>query len=194
MGNSLRDELLRAGLVTKEQAERSQRSARRSDKRGRKRRKARAPETSREEPAKSTPGRHGLRVNQQRAAKFARDPSLAGNAKPDAERKALRERIRKLVDTHRLNDADAEVPFNFLRGKRIKRLYVTAEQRERLLNDELVIAGVEGNHHLLPAGVVGELLELAPSTFVHRAGGEPDDPGADESDRGEHPVPDDLTW
>lgn len=192
MGNSLRDELLKAGLVTEEQVKRSRTRAHRPAKRDRKRK--RAPPTPSEEPVKPNPGRHGLRVNQQRAAKFARDPSLAGETKADGEKKALRDRVRKLVEANRLNDDNADVPFNFLRGKRIKRLYVTAEQRERLLAGELVIAGVEGSHHLLPAAAAEELLALVPNTFVHRAGADSGGGSAEDPDDEEHPVPDDITW
>jgi len=185
MGNSLRDELLKVGLVSEERPVK-----RRRLKRG----KARPGNKHEESPARppveqiSTTAGHVLRENRRRTARFVRDPTLGGGSAAESARKALRRKIQELVQSERLNDAEAGVAYHFVKGKRIKRIYVTADQRARLEAGTIVIAALEGDHHLLTRQASEQLLSLAPQTVVcggaEAAGNEADD----------HPVPDDITW
>ena len=105
----------------------------------------------------------------------------------DSAKKALRRRIEALIESERLNDPQADLPYHFVKGKRIKRIYVTEAQRLKLTSGDIVVAALEGNHHLMTASGAQKLLELAPQTVVCG--------GTDASeDEGEHPVPDDITW
>lgn len=185
MGNSLRDELLKAGLVSEEQLAKS---------RGRKRVAAKKPAGKRKQPSKKNPGeppsaiaRHVLRENQRRTARFVRDATLAGGSLADSAKKAQRRKIEALIERERLNDAEGEVAYHFVKGKRIKRIYVTEAQRLELASGAIVIAALEGNHHLMSAAAAEALLALAPQTVICG--------GVEASDDGEeHPVPDDITW
>ena len=187
MGNSLRDELLKVGLVSEERLEERRRPKPGKAKPGNKR------EQSSTRPPIEQPGTtagHVLRENRRRTARFVRDPTLGGGSVAESARKALRRKIQELVQSERRNDAQADVPYNFVKGKRIKRIYVTADQRAQLEAGTIVIAALEGNHHLLTRQASERLLSLAPQTVVcggaEAAGGEADDH--------EHPVPDDITW
>ena len=61
------------------------------------------------------------------------------------------------------------------------------EQRLKLASGEIVIAALEGKHHLMSVAGAQRLLALAPQTVVCGSAEAHDD--ADE-----HPVPDDITW
>jgi uncharacterized protein len=187
MGNSLRDELLKAGLVGQERLEK-----RRRPKRG-KARPANKREQSSTPPAveqTSIPAGHVLRENRRRTARFVRDPTLGGGSVAESARKALRRKIQELVQSERLNDPEAGVAYHFVKGKRIKRIYVTADQRAQLEAGTIVIAALEGNHHLLTRQACEQLLALAPQTVV--CGGA--EAAGSEADDHEHPVPDDIRW
>lgn len=185
MGNSLRDALREAGLVGEERTAKSRRPPGRKPPAGRKR-KARTEKDAGERPASAA--RRVLKENQRRTARFVRDATLGGGSVAENARKALRRRIQALIERERRNDDGADIPYHFVKGKRIKRIYVTEAQRDALAAGELVIAALEGNHHLLTSAAAGELAALAPQTVI--ASGVEDGDGPDA----EHPVPDDLTW
>ena len=187
MGNSLRDELLKVGLVAEERLKKKSRPPKRARGKPAKKRKGPAtPAPAAIEKADDT-ARHVLRENQRRTARFVRDATLGGGSVAENAKRALRRRIQALIDSERLNDAQADVAYHFVKGKRIKRIYVTADQRLQLSSGEIVIAALEGNHHLLSPGAAETLLAMAPQTVVC-AGAET---GRDSE---EHPVPDDVTW
>jgi uncharacterized protein YaiL (DUF2058 family) len=192
MGNSLRDELLKVGLVSEERLEKPRRPNRGKARPGKKRK-----ESSIRPPIEQTiaPARQVLRENQRRTARFVRDATLGGGSVAESAKKALRRKIQELVQTEQLNDAAADVPYHFVKGKRVKRIYVTQDQRAQLTAGSIVIAALEGNHHLLTRSAAERLLSLAPQTVVcggaEAAGGDGSSGGADGD---EHPVPDDITW
>lgn len=203
MARSLRDELLKAGLVTDEQAARAERGSRQSSKP--------AANPARKSTHKSTrgratgesrggPPRRGGRHAPNRAPRESRQPSTApapaAAPVPDPE-----ERVRQLnVEIRRILDAEAEkaepdsdTPFHFVRGDRLKRLYVSADQRRRLAAGELAIVGFRGRHHLVPRRAGERVLELRPEVFVFI---ETAEAGADATVDGYegYEVPDSLVW
>ncbi len=185
MGNSLRDELLKVGLVNEEQLKRPRRQSSNGAKSAKRRRR-----TSAAAPADQSDtrvARHVLRENQRRTARFIRDTTLGGGSAADNAKKVLRRKIQELIETQRLNATQADVAYHFVKGKRIKRIYVTEEQRARLSSGEIVIAALDGNHHLMIRSAAEALAALAPQTVLC---------GCAESheDGEEHPVPDDITW
>jgi len=190
MGNSLRDELLKAGLAAPEQRRKTRRRRRDDAKPARQGTSAKSAAPSRDalQSDSASATRHVLRENQRRTARFIRDASLAGPSVEESARKALRRRIEALIERERLNDAEADVAYHFIKGKRVKRIYVTDSQRARLGSGELVIAAFEGNHHLMSAVAAEALTELAPQTTVCVC------TESDGESSEEHPVPDDLTW
>lgn len=200
VANSLQDALRGAGLVKPGKDERKRRGKRRGPRAPRAR-----PDTSatrpREEPARpagtvpagmapvlSSAQARSLRA---RSQAIARDPWLSGARRAQAlrerEERALVERAR----SRRLDDPGATRPFHFTRGRRVKRIFVTEEQARGLLDGEIMIVGLQGEHLLLPREVAEEIASQRPDTFVHRVrSGEEADDGEDPG----HAVPDDLVW
>jgi uncharacterized protein YaiL (DUF2058 family) len=194
MGNSLRDELLKAGLVSKERPEKPRRSKRRKAGPGKKRQPA--PVQADSEGAAATSA-HVLRENRRRTARFVRDSTLAGGSVAENAKKALRRKIQELIKTERLNDAQAAIAYHFVRGKRIKRIYVTQDQRAQLTAGIMVVAALEGDNHLLTCSAAEQLLSLAPQTVVCGAAEAAANEATSNEGQGEgeeHPVPDDIVW
>ena len=189
MGNSLRDELLKVGLVGEERAENKRRSKRHKAGPGKKRKQA--PVQSPSEPSVAT-STHVLRENRRRTARFVRDSTLSGGSVAENAKKAQRRKIQELIKSARLNDAQAALAYYFVKGKRIKRIYVTQDQHAQLTSGAVVVAALEGNHHLLTRSVAEQLLDLAPQTVLCGAADAP--AGDADVDGNEHPVPDDLMW
>ncbi len=192
MGNSLRDELLKVGLVGEERADKKRRSKRHKAGPAKKRKQASAPSPS--EPSVAT-ATHVLRENRRRTARFVRDSTLSGGSVAENAKKARRRKIQELIKGERLNDGQAAVAYHFVKGKRIKRIYVTQDQHAQLTAGTVVIAALEGDNHLLSRSAAEQLLELAPQTvFCGAADAHDGDPSASDIDGDEHPVPDDLMW
>ena len=204
MAQSLQDQLLKAGLVTEKQVQES----RRKDSRGRKQtkkpaKKARPPQARPIVAPITTAG--GLPttererdVARQRAAKVARDRALNYDRVADAERKARRAQVRQLVQSNEhKQDPAADVPYNFQRGRKIRRIYVTRAQREQLLAGTLVLVSLDNVHHLLEPSVAARVLEMAPDAWLHRHDAKADAaqqaPAEDDPYAG-YEVPDDLMW
>ena len=190
MARSLRDELLKAGLVTSEQAARAERGRRASTKSARGRAAGKPHRSVGRHAAKSAPGGRPQEASVRRAPIPAVPPS------PDPE-----ERVRQLnLDIRRILDTEAEkagaetdTPFHFPRGDRLKRLYVSEDQRRRLAAGELAIVGFRGRHHLVPRPAGERVRELRPEVFVFIAAG---DDGVREAEAGYegYEVPDELVW
>ncbi len=198
MRNSLQDQLLKSGLVTEEQLEGARAPGRKRRPRARKR-KNKAPS----EPAPPSIEKREaprpiakLRSDQQRSAHILRDSKLGGQSPEQRAKKQRQREALRLAEQNKLNAGDAEIAHHFVRGRRVKRIYLTPEQRGLLLRGELAIVGIEGNHYLVPNAVVDQILALLPETFVLRGG---EDDGGDETreegdEYADYPIPDDLHW
>jgi uncharacterized protein YaiL (DUF2058 family) len=214
MASSLQDQLLKAGLVTEEQLEEVRGKG--SGAEARRRRKGAGVRAGRgkvdrgkadrgkADRGKGGQGQHGQdQARRQSSPRAATDGSDTLKARPagrtgaPSDKRRLRQRVRTLVGQRSLNVEGAETPYNFLRGKRVKRLYVTDEQRTALLAGQLVIVEVYGLHHVVEPDALEALGALLPEVFVHRNGEHADAPGGAAEgvdDYAGYEVPDDLVW
>ena len=191
MARSLRDELLRAGLVTSEQASRAERARRPSTK------PARGRVADKPHGAGRRSKRHAAR-SEPRESPGRSPPVPVESPGPDPEERVRRINleIRRILDTEAEKfgaEAETDTPFHFPRGERLKRLYVSEEQRRRLAAGELAIVGFRGRHHLVPRPAGERVHALRPEVFVFVAGG---DDGTDKVEEGYegYEVPDELRW
>ena len=141
MGNSLQDQLLKAGLVSEEQVEKARARPKPRPAAGRKKpgpkkaakkiaRKASAPrrdKPSRPETAEDRERRELREMERQRNREAQRQQV---NSRKIQER---REKAKAFLNDHQVNVADGEIPYHFTVGSRIRHLYVNAEQRQALL-------------------------------------------------------------
>ena len=215
MARSLRDELLKAGLVTSEQVARAARGRRGGAKpaggkaAGRSRpgtgRRAERPASrggqSRGEPAQRppvpvAPAPVTITESGSPAATAQRPPVPVAPAPPDPEERVrqLNLEIRGLLDAGAEKiGADTDTPFHFPRGGRLKRLYVSEDQRRRLVSGELAIVGFRGRHHLVPRAAGERVCALRPEVFVFIAAGGDDGREVEPGYEG-FEVPDELVW
>lgn len=196
MRNSLQDQLLKSGLVTEEQLEDTRAPRRKSRRRARKNRSQTKPAPVESKSVEREPARPvaKLRSDQQRSAQILRDSKLSGQTPEQRAKKQRQRDALRLIEQHKLNDEKADVAHHFVRGRRVKRIYLTPEQRDQLMHGELAIAGIEGNHYLLPSPMVDRLVELVPETFIQRGVPAPATDTDSGDDYADFPVPDDLQW
>ena len=177
MSDSLRDQLLKAGLATKKQAHRANRDVHRD-------RQAKAHKGN-------APNEQQLAADKAQAAKAARDQALNRERQAQADAKARAAQVRQLVDQHRLPKPDSDDYFNFVDGSKVRRIAVNADLRARLGRGDIVIVRCEGRYELVSSDIAARIAErdaravvaLESSTKVDE-----NDPYKDFI------VPDDLTW
>ena len=182
MSDSLRDQLLKAGLATPEQARRTTKKP--GKKTGNKSsKKVRAQQTL-------TPEQQAAKEAARKKAE--RDKALEAKRKKREQLLDMDNTVRQLVERHGLKRPDDGETYNFMLDGRIHSLQVTAEQRGDLAAGRLSIVSRAGIHHIVPHPIGDRIAEQVPE-WVWRVkpdsdDADPDDPYAD------YKVPDDLIW
>lgn len=201
---SLRDELLKVGLINKKQADDADRKLQRQERpppRHAQGRSGKAPPKTQQH-AGGTPPSPSIKANavaapkvdpshSAAAAKLARDMESNRKIQEKAEKKARSAQITQMIQQNRQTLADNAETYNFVDGAKIRRIGVTQAQRADLLSGAVVIVRHEARYDLVPAALIDRLRERDPQLFVVTgvAAGKPiDETYAD------FPVPDDLQW
>lgn len=181
MSLSLREQLLKAGLVTEKQVQDAERN---------KNRQHFKQPRDRKQPPGPTPQQ--LAAQKAAAEKAARDAELNRRKQEKAERKARFAQIRQLVEQHQVARVETDDYYNFVDGKNIRRISVTPELRERLIAGQLAIVRNEGRYAFVPSTVADDIRSRVERAVIHhnrpRAADAADDPYKD------FVVPDDLIW
>lgn len=123
-----------------------------------------------------------------------RDAVRELNAKRDAEarQKAIQAQIVQMVQQSRQSKGGGDIAYNFVFGTKIERIFVSAAVQSQLAAGQLVIVRLDDRTELVPKVVADKIAERDPSIVVRikKADIKPaeDDPYAD------YKVPDDLMW
>lgn len=183
MGNSLQDQLLKAGLVNQKQLTKANQEKRRTDKQQRK--------------TKAIPvDQNKLRKQQEVAAKAERDRRLNRQRELETERKAIAAQIKQLIEAHRLPKAkgedDSDVAYNFADKNKIKKIYVSASMKNNLIAGKLAIVKLAGKYELVPTTIAEKIRSRDEKRVILC-----NDKQASEDENNayaEYQVPDDLMW
>ena len=202
MSQSLRDQLVKAGLATSAQAKKAERSKR-------------AEASVERQQGKNTQGKKGkggqatapqsetdkvkAKAAQQRAEKAARDKALAQQRNEKSQAKALQAQIAQLIkqnDERTKVSDDEAVPYNFVHGKKIKKIFVTKAQLDALSAGRLMVVNNNGLYHFVNDKVAKQIQERDPKRIIvaHGANDKPPEPGSDDEFYAKFEVPDDLDW
>jgi hypothetical protein len=184
---SLQDQLRKMGLVKDKQVRSAEKQKRVEQSR---RRQAKLPVV---DPLREI-------AEQQRAEQAARHREVNRQREERLRARAVAAEIRQLVDAHRVTRERGDIAFNFVVGKKVKRLYVTAAQRDELVAGRLriVVSGQE-------RGAADEQFDFVSAAIAERiaerdaqrvAAWKPATAadGADDAHYARFKVPDDLDW
>lgn len=184
MSLSLRDQLLQAGLLDPKKAQAEQRQQRQQRR-----------EHNNKKPTQPDP--RALAQQKALEEKAARDAEANRKQQEKLEQKARRAQVKQLVEQHRVpRPADGDELYNFLDGKRIRRIPADRPLREKLVAGTLVIVRCEGRYDIVPADIAQRIGERDPHALLPAptpaaqadAAPDADDPYKD------YKVPDDLMW
>ncbi|RBP31070.1 hypothetical protein DET50_10691 [Marinobacter pelagius] len=176
---SLQDQLLKAGLADEKKAK-----AIRSEKR--KQRKQQPKGAVQVNEAE-------IRARQAREEKAERDRQLNLQRQKEAEKKAIQAQIRQLVETNRLDRSRGETSYQFVDGKRIKKILVDDTMVDQLSRGRLAVVRLGENYDVVPEKVARKIMERDEGAVVVLHDRQQDDQGEDDPYAG-YEIPDDLMW
>ena len=180
MGNSLQDQLLKAGLVDEQQVKQARSSKRKKGK------KAGGKVGSEDE--------NRRRLREAAAEKARRDSELNRKHREEARRKAEANELRQLIHTNRIPRAEGELAYSFLDGDSVKRIYVTADQQRKLAGGQLALVRQDTGYELLLPDVAERVRERNEQLIVVLNKPGDDEDGEGNGDYADYKVPDDLMW
>jgi uncharacterized protein YaiL (DUF2058 family) len=176
---SLQDQLLKAGIVDSKKAKKIVKEKRKE--------------------AKSQPKGHA-RVDETReqairslAEKVERDRELNRELQALNEKRAIQAQIIQLIRMNRIERASGDIPFQFVDGKKIKKIHVTAQLQTELSRGRIAIARLEERYELLPAAAAQKIMQRDESAILLLNTSEPTAPGEDDP-YAAYEIPDDLMW
>lgn len=179
MSLSLRDQLLKAGLVNEKQvkqASKQQQKQQRLVKKG----QAEKDDSQREAALKA------------QAEKQARDQELNRQQQEKAEQKARAAQIKQLIESSRLPKLTTEDYYNFVDDKKVKRLSVNKLMRDKLSSGSLAIVRHGGGYEVIPREAALKIQERDPRRII-QLNTQTEAPDADDP-YAAYQIPDDLMW
>ncbi|PAV46819.1 nucleoprotein/polynucleotide-associated enzyme [Pseudomonas sp. HAR-UPW-AIA-41] len=179
MSLSLRDQLMKAGLVSEKQAKQA----------GKQKQKQQRLEKKGQVEVDDAIRQAAL---QAQAEKAARDQALNEQQKEKAEQKARAAQIKQLIESSRLPKLQSDDYYNFVDEKKIKRIAVNAMLRDKLSRGSLAIVRHGGGYEMIPREAALRIQERDPRRVIllntPTEAPDADDPYA------AYQVPDDLMW
>jgi uncharacterized protein len=180
MSDSLRDQLLKAGLVTENKVKRAYQADEQ------RRRQVKSEGKSRATPAPPSAAQHV------QAQKVARDQELNRRQQEKAQRRALRAQVEQMVEQARLPRLESDDYYSFVSGGKVCRVAVDVQRRKDICEGKLAIVRYRGHHEVVPADAAQRIRERDEKALISRDENlkvpAEDDPYKD------FVVPDDLTW
>lgn len=179
MSLSLRDQLMKAGLVSEKQAKQA----------GKQKQKQQRLEKKGQVEVDDAIKQAAL---QAQAEKAARDQALNEQQKEKAEQKARAAQIKQLIESSRLPKLQSDDYYNFVDDKKIKRIAVNTMLRDKLSRGSLAIVRHGGGYEMIPREAALRIQERDPRRVIllntPTEAPDADDPYA------AYQVPDDLMW
>jgi uncharacterized protein YaiL (DUF2058 family) len=179
--SSLQDQLLKAGLADKKKLAKAKKAKQKAENL-QQRNPQQAADTSRE------------LAQQALAEKARRSRELARGQNAAAEHKAVMAQVRQLIELNRLSRQGAEVPYNFVDGKQIKKLYVSNKMQSQLAGGILAIARLDAGYEVIPAAVADKIRQRAEESIVLQNAVEDTAEASGDDPYADYQVPDDLMW
>jgi len=180
MSNPFQDQLLKAGLVTKQQVHKAKQE---------KHRKNKQPHPKNEKLVDDT----AIKAQQAKEEKARRDRELNKRKEEHARQKSISIEINQLIISNCLaRDENCEITYNFEHNKKVRRVYVNAEMKQQIIQGKLGIARIEGRYELVPRDIAEKIQQRNEKRVVIF---DQDQQIVDkDSPYSDYQIPDDLTW
>ena len=180
MSISLRDQLLKAGLVNQKQAKQV----------GKEKQKQQRLVHKGQIEADDTQARLAAEAQ---AEKVKRDQELNRQQKEKAEAKARAAQVKQLIEVSRLPKLTTEDYYNFVDDKKVKRLSVNTLMRNKLSSGSLAIVHHAGGYEVIPREAALKIQERDPQRIV-QLNVQTEEVSTEDDPYAAYQIPDDLMW
>lgn len=180
MTNPFQDQLLKAGIVSKQQVQKANKEKHKKKKQQRNTKQAVVDETQR-------------KAQQVTAEKAKHDRELNQRKEEQARKKSISAEINQLITSNQIDRSkECEIAYNFEHQKKVKRIYVNEAMRQQIIQGKLGIARIDGRYELVPRSIAEKIQQRNEKRIVLFDDREVE---VDENDPyAEYKVPDDLIW
>lgn len=184
MSNPFQDQLLKAGVVSKQQVNKVNQE---------KHKKKKQHKQLSNKDKNSIVDKTKLKVQQEAEDKAKRDRELNQRKEDHAKQKAISIEINNLISENCVDrEENCDIVYNFEHQKKVKRIYVNEEMKQQIIKGLLGIARIEGRYELIPKPIAEKVQQRNEKRVVLIT---KDSNKADENDPyADYQIPDDLTW
>ncbi len=180
MSNPFQDQLLKAGLVTKQQVQKAQKEKQKKNKQQRSKKHPVVDESK-------------LKAQQAAEQKARLDRELNKKKQAQAQQKSISAEINQLIMQNLVKrDDSCDLAYHFEHNNKVKNIYINADMRQQIAQGKLGIARIEGRYELVPLAIAEKIQQRNEKRVIlikdTQASTDEDDPYAD------YQIPDDLTW
>ncbi|MBM4204396.1 MAG: DUF2058 domain-containing protein [Gammaproteobacteria bacterium] len=190
MSGSLRDQLIKAGLATADQARKAQKQVKAE-------KQAQGKQANRTNAQSTVQAKARAEAERKAAEKAEKDRELARIANEKVANKARNAEIRQLVAQHDMRTKEQhedDVAYNFVHHQKVKRIWVTKEHQAQLAAGHLIIISTDGRFHLVKPEVAEQIRARDPRRVIEPVKDKKPEPGSDDGHYAKFAVPDDLDW
>jgi uncharacterized protein YaiL (DUF2058 family) len=181
---SLQDQLLKAGLTTKQKARQANTSQRKTNKQ---KRSGVAKDESLQDQVKQD-------LAKAQKEKLAKDAALNEEKKQQLANKEKTLRIQQILEHHQIKNVNGETEYNFTFNSKIKKLFVNALTHRALVNGRLAVCGLVEQSYLVTAETAEKLATLDPSVILVQNDKVESDEVAADDPYADYQIPDDMMW
>ena len=181
---SLQDQLLKAGLTTKQKARQAN-----SDKRktGKQKRSGVKVDTSLQEQVKQE-------LELAKKDKLAHDIALNNERKQTLAAKEQQQRILQILQHHQVSNVKGEAEYNYTFNSKIKKLFVDAVTHKALVNGHLALCGVNDTTYIVTTETAEKVASLDKAVILVQNTKVADEVIAEDDPYAEFQIPDDMMW
>ena len=182
MSKSLRDQLMGAGLATKQQALKAKTKTKKNKQKARK-----SGELTEQE-------KRRIALEKEKQAQIEKDRELNRQLEEERQVKAVAAQVRQLIEMNAIARNGGEIEYKFVVDKLIKKIYVTNDQLNKLSRGLFAIGVLGEEFAIIPAPVAAKVSERMPEAVVSQEE-EAGDLTEEEKDwYADFEIPDDLMW
>jgi hypothetical protein len=181
---SLQEQLLKAGLSTKQKARQANTDNRKKNK---KKRSGVAVESSLQEQIKQD----RIQIQQDKVNK---DNALNAKKQQMLAEKENKLRISQILSHHQITDVHGEIEYNYTVNTKVKKLYLNAVTHKALINGRLALCGQDEKSYIVTSETAAKLAELDANVLLLQNEKRVESTDPDEDPYADFQIPDDLMW
>lgn len=186
---SLKDQLLKAGLIDQSKAQKADQEQRKQA-----HQKTAKAQKQAKKSGEVTVDEAKLLAEQSRQAQAERSRELNRQQREQAERKAVQAQIRQLVDMNRIDRKQGDIAYQFADGNKVKKIYLTPKLQDQLAYGVIALVKSGDSYELVPQQVAEKIAQRDAALILVRNSGSAQQQAAADDPYADYQIPDDLMW